>query len=39
MIVSPLKEQPWWPHADETDRRADKFQSAANFFVMTIARE
>jgi hypothetical protein len=31
--------QPWWPHAEETDRRVDKFRSVADFFVMTVARE
>jgi hypothetical protein len=39
IVVSPLDEQPRWPHAEETDRRADKFRSAPDFFVIVFARE
>jgi hypothetical protein len=31
--------QPWWPHAEETDRRADKFHNTPDFFVIVVARE
>jgi len=39
IVASPLNEQPRWLHAEETDRHADKFRSARDFFVMAIMRE
>src|SRR6185369_5900736 len=39
IVVSPLHEQPRWPHAEVTGRRSNKFRSMPDFFVMAAVRE